>query len=274
MPEVVWQQCIDRLQDELPSQQFNTWIRPLQASSNGQSLTLFAPNRFIKDFVSDKFAERISELVREIGPSSPMNVVLEIGSAASAARRGTRSTEPRVAAQPAAGFSRRYPGVRSRAWTAIGLRAREAGAAAAEVEGSLQHQHHLVDNYTLTILSRASPTSWPWRRRARWRKTPGIPTTRSSCTVVSVSVKRISCTPWATRCKAQNPDARVVYLHSERFVADMVKALQLNAISDFKRYYRSVDALLIDDIQFLPRKTAPRRNFSTPSMPCWKAANR
>ncbi|MGL4565113.1 MAG: DnaA N-terminal domain-containing protein, partial [Halioglobus sp.] len=56
MPEVVWQQCVDRLQDELPSQQFNTWIRPLQASTEGRNLTLLAPNRFIKDFVSDKFA--------------------------------------------------------------------------------------------------------------------------------------------------------------------------------------------------------------------------
>ena len=82
LPEVVWQQCINRLQDELPSQQFNTWIRPLQASTDGQMLTLFAPNRFIKDFVSDKFAERISELVRELEPDSAMDVVLEIGAGA------------------------------------------------------------------------------------------------------------------------------------------------------------------------------------------------
>ena len=73
---------------------------------------------------------------------------------------------------------------------------------------------------------------------------------------------------------AKKPNAKVVYLHSERFVADMVKALQLNAINDFKRYYRSVDALLIDDIQFLPAKSALRKNFSTPLTPYWKAANR
>ena len=79
LPEVVWQQCVDRLQDELPSQQFNTWIRPLQASSEGRKLTLLAPNRFIKDFVSDKFSERISELVRELGRESVMDVVLQVG---------------------------------------------------------------------------------------------------------------------------------------------------------------------------------------------------
>ena len=74
--------------------------------------------------------------------------------------------------------------------------------------------------------------------------------------------------------KQENPQAKVVYLHSERFVADMVKALQLNAISDFKRYYRSVDALLIDDIQFFAKKTGPRKNSSIPSMPCSRAASR
>ena len=75
MPEVVWQQCINRLQDELPSQQFNTWIRPLQASMEGHSLTLIAPNRFIKDFVSDKFAGRIAELLRELEPGGSLEEI-------------------------------------------------------------------------------------------------------------------------------------------------------------------------------------------------------
>ena len=61
--------------------------------------------------------------------------------------------------------------------------------------------------------------------------------------------------------KRRNPGANVVYLHSERFVGDMVKALQLNAINDFKRYYRSVDALLIDDIQFFANKERSQEEF-------------
>ncbi len=63
-------------------------------------------------------------------------------------------------------------------------------------------------------------------------------------------------------CK-KNPNAKVIYLHSERFVADMVRALQNNAINEFKNYYRSVDALLIDDIQFflLKKRTLTRRVF-------------
>ncbi len=72
----------------------------------------------------------------------------------------------------------------------------------------------------------------------------------------------------------KNPNAKVVYLHSERFVADMVKALQLNAINEFKRFYRSVDALLIDDIQFLLARNVHRKSFSTRSTRCWRAGNR
>ena len=85
LPEVIWQRCVDRLQDELPSQQFNTWIKPLQASLNGQELQLFAPNRFIRDFVSEKFAARIRELVDENEPGQSLTVALEIGQAVAAA---------------------------------------------------------------------------------------------------------------------------------------------------------------------------------------------
>ena len=156
MPEVVWQQCIDRLQNELPSQQFNTWIRPLQASKQGQMLTLFAPNRFIKDFVSDKFVQRISELVRELQPDEGMDVVLEIG--ASEINAPARSTERAAAAdiavsagmQPALSGQVVFGGQRQADVTPMRretlrpgeLRKRE------EADSPLQHQHHLVENYT------------------------------------------------------------------------------------------------------------------------------
>ncbi len=61
--------------------------------------------------------------------------------------------------------------------------------------------------------------------------------------------------------KQQRPDANVVYLHAERFVADMVTALQHNTISAFKQYYRGVDALLIDDIQFFAGKERTQEEF-------------
>ena len=79
MADSVWLDCVERLRDELPSQQFNTWIRPLQARRDPYTLTLFAPNRFIKDFVAEKYADRISVLVRERHPGNSLQVALKIG---------------------------------------------------------------------------------------------------------------------------------------------------------------------------------------------------
>ena len=169
----MWQQCVDRLQNELPSQQFNTWIRPLQASKQGQLLTLIAPNRFIKDFVSDKFAERISQLVRELEPGSGMDVVLEIGST-QAMVSGSEQVRPRAVLQSSSGnglqpalsgqavSGARHNGaqvtpIRSNAVPVhqerrlerrSELRSERRLERRLEVEQSLQHQHHLVENYT------------------------------------------------------------------------------------------------------------------------------
>ncbi|BBI71007.2 hypothetical protein HAALTHF_09290n [Vreelandella aquamarina] len=86
MSLALWQQCLDYLQDELNSQQFNTWIRPLQAEEGeSNELRLLAPNRFVRDWVSDKYAKRISELMRELAPSKPPKVSLTVGSRRAAA---------------------------------------------------------------------------------------------------------------------------------------------------------------------------------------------
>src|SRR5690606_33576377 len=74
-----WQRCVDHLRDELPSQQFNTWIRPLHAESNAEGLTLFAHNRFVQDWVKDKFYSRICELVNRHSNGEAVGVYLEVG---------------------------------------------------------------------------------------------------------------------------------------------------------------------------------------------------
>ena len=82
MSEELWHRCLSRLEDELPSQQFNMWIRPLQvvAGADGRSLTLFAPNRFVVDWVRDKYLELIRELMGDLGSDAAPNIELEVGS--------------------------------------------------------------------------------------------------------------------------------------------------------------------------------------------------
>ena len=86
MSLALWQQCLDYLRDELSAQQFNTWIRPLQAEEGeANELRLLAPNRFVRDWVGDKYAKRINELLRELSPAKPPRVALAVGSRKTAA---------------------------------------------------------------------------------------------------------------------------------------------------------------------------------------------
>ena len=266
LPGVVWQQCVDRLQDELPSQQFNTWIRPLQASTDGQSLTLFAPNRFIKDFVSDKFAQRISELLAELEPGGALDVVLEIGGQTRAAVMATPDTAaPRVVPvvenmPPAVSGS-----AVSSTQTPLNGGSRRAGLGGserqAEIEGSLQHQQNLVDTYTFDNFVEGKSNQLALAAARQVAENPGDSYNPLFLYGGVGLGKTHLMHAVGNALKRTKPNAKIVYLHSERFVADMVKALQLNAISDFKRYYRSVDALLIDDIQFFAKKDRSQEEF-------------
>jgi chromosomal replication initiator protein len=285
-----WSQCRTRLQDELPAQQFNTWIRPLEAREDGDCLRLYAPNRFIRDFVTDKFVGRIVELVREQANGSELSVVLEIGRARvdalaesretaaansdafSAASGGQRVLEGNAAmaavawsgsstASPEAPSARPSPAVaptRPRAADAGGQFGR---ASESEVHEALQHQHNLVNHYTFQNFVEGKSNQLALAAAGQVAENPGDAYNPLFLYGGVGLGKTHLMHAVGNALKANNPAARIVYLHSERFVADMVKALQLNAITDFKRYYRSVDALLIDDIQFFAKKDRSQEEF-------------
>ncbi len=257
---------MDRLQDELPSQQFNTWIRPLRASQDSHSLRLFAPNRFIKDFVSDKFADRICELVAEMAASAPLQVILEIGGQSVEAAQATAEIPSRNAEL---GSSQGMSPAVSGAAVASGNARPVNGnrhlpldtARQAEIEGSLQHQHNLVETYTFDNFVEGKSNQLALAAARQVAENPGDSYNPLFLYGGVGLGKTHLMHAVGNALKRRKPDAKIVYLHSERFVADMVKALQLNAISDFKRYYRSVDALLIDDIQFFAKKDRSQEEF-------------
>jgi len=272
LPEAVWQQCINRLRDELPSQQFNTWILPLQATANDQALTLFAPNRFIKDFVAEKYSGRISELLHELQPEHSLAVALEIGaintpsdtvgSPARVAKPAHKPMSPVVGTAGPAHAERAVrptiPEVEMSGRTMSGDRLHPRRS---ELDGALQHQHYLFENYTFDSFVEGKSNQLALAAAQQVAENPG----KSYNPLFLYGGVGLGKTHLmhavGNALKAQNPEAKVVYLHSERFVADMVKALQLNAITDFKRYYRSVDALLIDDIQFFAKKDRSQEEF-------------
>ncbi len=260
----LWQQCVDLLRDELPAQQFNTWIRPLQVEVEGDSLRVYAPNRFVLDWVNEKYLSRLLELLSERTSGPPPNLSLLIGSKRSASATGlpsasmARAQQPSVAVTPAFHESpRRENAQNSFSEPSAPVRAERN----VQVEGGLKHTSYL--NRTFTFENFVEGKSNQLARAAGWQVADnpkhgynplflyggvGLGKTHLMHAVGNHLLKK-------------NPNAKVVYLHSERFVADMVKALQLNAINEFKRFYRSVDALLIDDIQFFAKKERSQEEF-------------
>ncbi|CAD5107089.1 chromosomal replication initiator protein DnaA [Zestomonas carbonaria] len=268
----LWQQCIELLRDELPAQQFNTWIRPLQVEAASDELRVYAPNRFVLDWVNEKYLGRLLELLSERSQGLAPALSLLIGSKRSAA--AMRSPAPVVApampvATPApvrqvvdglpvdAARANPDPMAVASAPASPALRTERS----VQVEGALKHTSYL--NRTFTFENFVEGKSNQLARAAAWQVADnpkhgynplflyggvGLGKTHLMHAVGNHLLKK-------------NPNAKVVYLHSERFVADMVKALQLNAINEFKRFYRSVDALLIDDIQFFAKKERSQEEF-------------
>ena len=233
----VWQKCLSLLQEEYPAQQFNTWLRPLQAEGEEDSLVLLAPNRFVVDWVKKHFFERIKELVSQISADAIKFVSIEIGS--KVAPVNTTDTKIEKSEAPSIITSKSVSKKTSDHYKNCYLNKKFIFESF--VEGNSNQ------------LARAA--SWQVAERPGDAYNPlfiyggvGLGKTHLMHAIGNAILKN-------------NPEAKVLYLHSERFVADMVKALQTNAINEFKRFYRSLNALLIDDIQFFAGKDRSQEEF-------------
>ncbi len=282
MSQSVWKLCASSLQDELPSQQFNTWIKPLQIDevASPNELRLLAPNRFISNWVEEKFLTRIKELVAHFQEGTHLSVVIAVGAKPQAAFEQTRTP---IAVTPTSFNSAST----STASTNSSATIKEATPATytepkveepseksrrsndepqrvaqeAEVEGGLKHSNYLNTASTFATFVEGKSNQLGLAAARQVAENPGGAYNPLFIYGGVGLGKTHLMQAVGNALVAKNPNAKVVYLHSERFVADMVKALQLNAINDFKRYYRSMDALLIDDIQFFAGKERSQEEF-------------
>ncbi|WP_312957540.1 chromosomal replication initiator protein DnaA [Stutzerimonas nitrititolerans] len=267
----LWQQCVDLLRDELPAQQFNTWIRPLQAEADGDELRVYAPNRFVLDWVNEKYLSRLLELLAERATGLAPVLSLLIGSkrtSSNALPSASVARAQNLAPTPVPAVSELVQGAALPATPAPAVEATPPVAAPAvrternvQVEGGLKHTSYL--NRTFTFENFVEGKSNQLARAAAWQVADN-PKHGYNPLFLYGGVglgKTHLMHAVGNHLLQKNPNAKVVYLHSERFVADMVKALQLNAINEFKRFYRSVDALLIDDIQFFAKKERSQEEF-------------
>jgi len=229
---ILWKSCVHKLESELSEQQLNTWIRPLHAIEENGGLTLLAPNRFVLDWVQDKFLSRIDELVGTSNNAATRPVTLEIGSSERAVQMSSA------------------------------VEAAEKIQAVNATSAKLQNfNHNLNPNFTFDTFVEGKSNQLP---KAAALQVSGHPGTAYNPLLIYGGVglgKTHLLHAIGNQMLVQKPGAKILYLHSERFVADMVKALQHNAISEFKRFYRTVDALLIDDIQFFAGKERSQEEF-------------
>ena len=267
-PEIVWSQCQTQLQNELPEQQYNTWIRPLKLKyfdgdndrfndpSNDDVIELLAPNRFVEDWVKSKFLNRIEELFHQLSGSG---VVLGISASPANAPQYKQQTEYSsqtktdvVIAEEKLSVSVK-PDIDSKEDIDAPAILRSAA------ETSLRT--NLNNEFTFDSFVEGKSNQLAFAAAQQVAENPGGSYNPLFIYGGVGLGKTHLMHAVGNALRAKKPDAKIVYLHSERFVADMVKALQLKAIDEFKRFYRSVDALLIDDIQFFSGKERSQEEF-------------
>ena len=233
MGRTVWQRCVDQLQDELPSQQFDTCIKPLQARRSDDRLELLAPNRYVRDQVKGTYLARINELLDEQGDSNnPVAANVEIGEFDLTARQPLRAdgTGKKKKKSRRAGKNRAAKQPLNKQFTFetfVEGKSNELAKAAA-----LQVADKTGQSYNPLLLYGGV----------------GLGKTHLMQAV-------------GNHIQAQSPGADVVYPHSQGFVQDMVDALRDGSMREFAQFYRSVEALLIDDIQFFANRLRSQEEF-------------
>jgi chromosomal replication initiator protein len=231
----LWTRCVRALEAELPEEQFNTWVRPLQVLERNGSLKLLAPNRFAVDWVNTNLLARIGELLRDSTSGDAPIVTVEVGSRPTthpSGPNGAAHAMPDLAPSRAA---RRTEGL------VVGARINPDFTFASFVEGK---SNQLARAAAYQVAENPGHAYNPLFLYGG----VGLGKTHLMHAIAQL-------------IKERDHDARVAYVHSERFVGDMVRALQHNKINDFKSAYRSLDALLIDDIQFFANKTGSQEEF-------------
>ncbi len=242
----LWQACVDQLAQELPEQQFNTWIKPLSASlaDDYSRLTLYVVNRFKLDWIRTQYSKRIAALLEQIY-GQPIALELAITPREATAATVRNSSVPYVESESFAevpileessyanGSAQNTPPSRHRLNTALtfntlveGTANRMARAAAMHVAGSPGQLYNPLFIYGSTGLGKTH-------------------------LIHAVG----------NRLLAEKPNAKVLYTHAEWFVTDVVKSYQRKTFDEFKEKYHSLDLLLIDDVQFFAGKDRTQEEF-------------
>ena len=218
----LWDQCLDTLKSELDADDFNTWIKPLHSQQHNNTLMLLAPNKFVKDQIVKNHSQRIIELVAMLTSQSIM-VDFEVGGRAAKPKNSDSNTT-----------SYKRPPARNNLNNAFTF------------DNHVQGKSNQIARATALHVS----------------QNPGSRDYNPLFFYGGVGLGKTHLMQAAgNQIVNNNENARVCYVHSERFVADYVRHIQQGTMNQFKNFYRSLDALLIDDIQFFAEKKGSQEEF-------------
>ena len=231
--DALWQSCLLQIQDKIPADDFKIWLYPLQAEATAESLLLYASNAFVQKWVIDNYLPLILDVARQASTNPNLNVsVIE----------GIKPTAPKVEKptkkQSAVGFSE------------------EKNTTKTPYNSNLNTKL-VFDNF---VEGKSNQLA-----RAVAQKVADNPGEQTANPLFLYGGTGLGKTHLlhaiGNGIIANNPEARVVYIHSERFVQQVVAYIRDNKMEEFKKFYRSLDALLVDDIQFFSDKEKTQEEF-------------
>lgn len=229
---VLWDKCLSKLEDEVEERDFHTWVRPLYANNSDSELILYAPNRFIKDWLVDNLMEKLIATIQHFaGEGARVTISLE----------APVTQAPKVSNHNKANKVVEY-----------------------EQEPSQPSPFGTnVLNATFTFENHIEGKSNQIARAATKQVSENPGSAYNPLFIYGgVGLGKTHLMHAAGNLILENNEnAHVAYVHSERFVSDMVKSIETNSMNKFKNYYRSLDALLIDDIQFFADKDKSQEEF-------------
>ncbi|MCP1292978.1 MULTISPECIES: chromosomal replication initiator protein DnaA [Chromobacterium] len=240
-----WPGCLARLEAELSSQQFNTWIKPLSAETTEEGIALFAPNRFIMQFIKDRFLARIEELAVEL-----------VGECLVELRLGAPAGRPAAAPAVMPAKAKPAPSVPTPSAPS------QAKQAAVKAIGGSHESTRLNPSFTFDTLVTGKGNQLARAAAMQIAENPGDQAYNPLFVYGGVGLgKTHLIQAIGNHVFQKNPQAKIRYIHAERYVADIMRAYQHKAFDEFKRYYHSLDLLLIDDIQFFAGKNRTQEEF-------------
>ena len=281
--EKFWSICLDKFEQELSPQQFNTWIKPLKLDVSHHQLRLLAPNRFVQQWVKDRFLSKIEAIARELLPDSPTVELVIAGEANKNKSVLSHTKLTQTSPQPTHLLKTKQPENIVRDVIADYVAANAKANSKTSSANSTEHKAQAApvaysSNYSGSAASKANVSGLnPSFNFDNYVTGRANQLARAAAMQVA-SNQGSSYNPLfiyggvglgkthilqaiGNHLKQENPDAKIRYLHAERYISDVVKAYENKNFDEFKRQYHSLDLLLIDDIQFFAKKTRTQEEF-------------